>query len=90
MIVAVVTLGENPLLLAVPATIAASCAFMLPAATPPNAIVYGSEQFSIRDMMRGGFLLNLLYIILITLAAYALVLPVFGIEPGVIPEWAAG
>ena len=86
--VAVSGLAQNPLLLIVPATIAASCAFMLPAATPPNAIVYGSERIRIQEMVRGGFLLNILYIILVTAAVYALVLPVFGIELGVLPDWA--
>lgn len=85
--VAVAGLGENPLLLVVPATIAASCAFMLPAATPPNAIVYGSEKFSIQQMAKGGVFLNLLFIFLVTLAVYALVIPIFGIEMGVIPDW---
>ena len=41
--------------LAIPVALASSCAFMLPVATPPNAIVYGSEKFSIGQMMRAGF-----------------------------------
>lgn len=86
--VAVIGIGENPLLLVVPATIAASCAFMLPAATPPNAIVYGSQQFTIRQMAKGGIFLNLLFILLITVAAYALIIPILGIELGVLPDWA--
>ena len=86
--VAIVGLGENPLLLAVPATIAASCAFMLPAATPPNAIVYGSQKLTIQQMAKGGFFLNLLFILLITVAVYVLVMPLLGIELGVMPEWA--
>ncbi len=86
--VAITGLGENPLLLAMPATLAASCAFMLPAATPPNAIVYGSEKFSIQEMARGGFFLNLLFVVLITIAAYFLVIPLLGIDLGVLPEWA--
>ncbi len=85
--VAIVGLGESPLLLAVPATIAASCAFMLPAATPPNAIVYGSEKFSIQQMARGGLFLNILFVFLVTAAAYALIIPIFGIELGQLPDW---
>ena len=85
--VAIVGLGENPLLLAVPATIAASCAFMLPAATPPNAIVYGSEKFSIQQMARGGLFLNILFVFLVTAAVYALVIPILGIELGQLPDW---
>jgi len=68
-------LGFHPLLLAVPAAIAASCAFMLPVATPPNAIVFGSGQVDIAQMMRAGIGLNLIGIVLITALAYLLALP---------------
>lgn len=84
---AIVGLGENPLLFLIPATIAASCAFMLPAATPPNAIVYGSEKISIQQMAKGGVLINLVFILLITAVAYTLITPLFGIELGILPEW---
>ncbi len=49
----------NPLILMVPATISASFAFMLPVATPPNAIVFGSERITVNDMAREGLVLNL-------------------------------
>jgi solute carrier family 13 (sodium-dependent dicarboxylate transporter), member 2/3/5 len=52
--------------LAVPSVVAASCAFMLPVATPPNAIVFGSGYVTIAQMMRAGFLLNLVSIVVIT------------------------
>jgi sodium-dependent dicarboxylate transporter 2/3/5 len=81
-------IGENPLLLAVPTVIGASCAFMLPVATPPNAIVYGSSFITIPQMARAGFVLNLMFIGLITGIVYTLAAIVFGIEPGVVPEWA--
>lgn len=68
-------MGFHPLLLAVPATIAASCAFMLPVATPPNAIVFGSGHIDIAQMMRAGIGLNLIGIVLITALAYLLALP---------------
>jgi sodium-dependent dicarboxylate transporter 2/3/5 len=68
-------LGLDPLMLAVPAALAASCAFMLPVATPPNAIVFGSGRVTIADMSRAGLWLNLIGIVLITGLAYALVLP---------------
>jgi sodium-dependent dicarboxylate transporter 2/3/5 len=59
--------GLNPLDLAAPVAVAASCAFMLPVATPPNAIVYASGQVTVAQMARAGFLLNLAAIVLITL-----------------------
>lgn len=82
-------LGENPLLLAVPAALGASCAFMLPVATPPNAIVYGSGKITIPEMSKAGLWLNLLFIVLLTAGAFSLANFVFGIEPGVLPAWAS-
>jgi len=64
-------IGQEPLLLALPAVLGASCAFMLPVATPPNAIVYGSGRVSIPQMARAGFWLNLVFIAVITLLGYA-------------------
>ena len=80
--------GESPLLMAVPAALGASCAFMLPVATPPNAIIYGSERVTVFEMARAGFSLNLIFIVLITACAYTLMLWVFGIEIGTVPAWA--
>jgi sodium-dependent dicarboxylate transporter 2/3/5 len=85
---AAVGVGENPLLFVVPAALAASCAFMLPVATPPNAIVYGSQLLTIPMMVRAGGWLNLCFIVLIMLAAYTLVVAVFGVQPGSVPGWA--
>ncbi|QXD17307.1 DASS family sodium-coupled anion symporter [Rhodocaloribacter litoris] len=81
-ILASVALGmdQNPLLFTVPAALAASCAFMLPVATPPNAIVYGTGHVTIGEMSKTGLWLNLLFIILITLITYLLVGLVFGVE----------
>lgn len=81
-------LGENPLLLAIPTVLGASCAFMLPVATPPNAIVYGSGKISIPEMAKAGLWLNILFILLLTLASYTIIGIVFGIEIGVLPDWA--
>jgi solute carrier family 13 (sodium-dependent dicarboxylate transporter), member 2/3/5 len=81
-------LGENPLLLAVPTAVAASCAFMMPVATPPNAIVYGSGHVTIPQMVRAGWRLNLVFAAAITVLMYTLVGVVFGIEAGVVPDWA--
>ena len=60
-----VGLGFDPLLIAVPLTLAASCAFMLPVATPPNAIVYSSGRLTIAEMVRAGMWMNLLGIFVV-------------------------
>lgn len=80
-------IGQDPMLFVIPAAIAASCAFMLPVATPPNAIIYGSGKVTIPQMAKAGVWLNIIVSILLTLASYTLFAYVFGIEPGVIPEW---
>ena len=61
-----------PELLMIPATISASCAFMLPVATAPNAIAYSTEKFSVKEMMREGLALNLLFAIPISGLCYLL------------------
>jgi solute carrier family 13 (sodium-dependent dicarboxylate transporter), member 2/3/5 len=83
-----VGIGQNPLLLVIPATLAASCAFMLPVATPPNAIVYGSSFVTIPQMARAGLVLNLLCILLVTLLAYLLLPLVLDVQHHVVPPWA--
>ena len=74
-----VGLGVDPYLLIIPAGIAASCAFMLPVATPPNAIVFGSGRVTIPQMSRAGFRLNLVGIVVLTVLTYAWIIPVLGI-----------
>lgn len=67
----------TPLVWVIPAAIACSCAFMMPVATPPNAIVFGSGQIQIRDMIRSGFILNIIAIVFITLVTMTLAASVF-------------
>ena len=64
---------ESPLFFVIPATIAASCAFMLPVATPPNAVVYGSGKIEIKDMIKAGLILNLISLIVISFIGVFLV-----------------
>jgi sodium-dependent dicarboxylate transporter 2/3/5 len=78
----------NPLLLMIPATLAASMAFMLPVATPPNAIIFGTNRIRIIDMVKTGFMLNTISIIIITLVMYFWGTVVFGIDITVFPDWA--
>ena len=59
--------GLPPIVLTVPITIAASCAFMLPVATPPNAIVFSTGMISIPEMVRAGVLLNIIGIVIVTI-----------------------
>jgi solute carrier family 13 (sodium-dependent dicarboxylate transporter), member 2/3/5 len=61
-----VGIGSDPMTLLIPAAFAATCAFMLPVGTPPNAIVFGTGAVTIAQMARGGFVLNIVGIILIT------------------------
>jgi sodium-dependent dicarboxylate transporter 2/3/5 len=70
-------LGVHPDYLILPATIAASCAFMLPVATPPNALVFGSGYVTIPEMARAGIWMNLIGIVLITVVMYAVIIPLF-------------
>jgi sodium-dependent dicarboxylate transporter 2/3/5 len=83
-----VAMNVHPLLLMVPATMSASCAFMMPVATPPNAIVFGSDRIRIPEMARIGLVLNLIGALVITIAFMVLGTAIFGIESGVMPDWA--
>ncbi|MEL6390972.1 MAG: SLC13 family permease [Bacteroidota bacterium] len=72
------SIGVHPFLLLVSATLAASCAFMLPVATPPNAVVFGSGLLKIGDMTKTGFWMNVLSVVLISLFLYYLLQPLCG------------
>jgi sodium-dependent dicarboxylate transporter 2/3/5 len=73
-----IEMGQDPLIFVIPVTLAASFAFMLPVATPPNAIVFSSGRVSIPQMMRAGFALNLISVVVLTIVAVFLVPRVFG------------
>lgn len=64
--------GIDPMQLMLPAALSASCAFMLPVATAPNAIVFGSGRVEMGDMVKNGFLINLFGVVVITLALWLL------------------
>lgn len=76
----------HPFILMVSATVAASCAFMLPVATPPNAVVFGSGYLKIPDMMKKGFAMNVISIILITMFVYFVLPELWGIVIEGFPE----
>ncbi|MBL7732085.1 MAG: anion permease, partial [Chitinophagaceae bacterium] len=64
--------GVNPLLLGIPMTLAASCAGMLPMGTPPNAIVFSSGHIKLKQMLKAGFVMNVIAVVLITLFCWFL------------------
>ena len=70
----------HPYLLMVPATIAASCAFMLPFGIGPNASILASGQVTIPEMAKYGFWLNIFAIIVIVSLLYFIIMPTFGIN----------
>ena len=75
----------HPFMIMVSVTISASCAFMLPVATPPNAVVFGSGYLRIPDMIRTGIFMNLISIIIVTLATYLYLPVIWNILPDVFP-----
>src|SRR5699024_1200525 len=75
-----VALDIHPYAVMIVAAVSASCAFMLPVATPPNAVVFGSGYLRIPDMAKSGFLLNVLGIFLVSIAVYYLLQLVWGID----------
>ena len=83
-----VAVDVNPLLLMIPGTLSCSLAFMLPVATPPNAIVFGTDRVRMVDMARTGLVLNLVGVAVVTAAIALLGHAVLGIELGATPGWA--
>lgn len=80
-------LGQDPLLLIIPATLGASCAFMMPVATPPNTIAYASGHINISDMVKAGIWLNIISLIIIGIIVALILGPVFNVELNNIPIW---
>lgn len=83
-----VAMGIDPRVLMIPATLSASCAFMMPVASPTQAIVFGSGYVPIRQMIRAGIWFNLLGILLVTLVFVLLSNFVWGIDLNAVPDWA--
>ncbi|MEM9544543.1 MAG: SLC13 family permease [Bacteroidota bacterium] len=80
------SIDVHPYILLVSATVAASCAFMLPVATPPNAIVFGSGYLKIPDMIKTGFWMNMISIILLTLIVFFVLENLWGFNGQAFPE----
>lgn len=78
----------NPLFLMLPATLSASMAFMLPVATPPNAIIFGTNKIRMLDMAKTGLILNILGAVVITLAVYFWGAHIFDLDIQNLPSWA--
>jgi solute carrier family 13 (sodium-dependent dicarboxylate transporter), member 2/3/5 len=85
-----IAMAIHPYGLMVAATIAASFAFMLPVATPPNAVVFASSFITIPHMAKAGLWLNIIGVIIITLFSYIILPIIWGIELTALPEWIQG
>ncbi len=83
-----ISIETNPLLFMLPATIAGSMAFMLPVATPPNAIIFGTRRVRITQMLKTGLFLNLIGAVVLSLIVYYFGTYIFDIDLNVFPEWA--
>lgn len=79
-------LNIHPFALMVPCAMAANCAFMLPVGTPPNAIIFATEKLRIVEMVRAGFVMNLIAATLIVLTVYFLMPMFWGLDLSVVPE----
>ncbi|MHC4605608.1 MAG: SLC13 family permease [Planctomycetota bacterium] len=82
-----VAIKVNPLFLMIPATMSCSCAFMLPVATPPNAIIFGTKRLRVLDMVKAGIVLNIFGVVVIAALVFLLARAVLGMDLS-LPEWA--
>ena len=87
LIIFAVGLEVNPLIFVIPTTIAASCAFMLPIATPPNAVVFGSGKVNIDDMIKAGLVLNLVAVFVVTFVTLLILNMIFNYDLMSLPGW---
>ena len=76
-----ISLNINPYILMVACTVAASCAFMMPVATPPNAVVFGSGYLRIPDMIKSGIWMNIISIIFLTIMVYYMLPIIWDFNP---------
>ncbi len=82
-----VAASMNPLLLMIPATVASSLGFMMPAGTGPNTVIFGSDRVTVSDMVKCGVWLNLISLVLLTLMMYFIIMPWLNFET-MLPSWA--
>lgn len=82
-----VAASMNPLLLMIPATVASSLGFMMPAGTGPNTVIFGSERVTVSDMVKCGVWLNLISLVLLTMLMYFVIMPWLNFDPS-LPTWA--
>lgn len=82
-----ISLNINPYILMVAVTVAASCAFMMPVATPPNAVVFGSGYLRIPDMIKSGIWMNIISILFLTIMIYYLLPVVWNFDSNVFIEF---
>ena len=87
LIIFAIGLEVNPLIFVIPTTIAASCAFMLPIATPPNAVVFGSGKVKINNMIKAGLPLNIISIFIVTIVSLIILSQIFNYNLMVLPDW---
>jgi len=83
-----VAIKQSPLLLMIPGTISCSYAFMLPVATPPNAVIFAYGHFKVMDMVKAGLLVSAMGVVILVSASFVLAPFIFDIDFGELPSWA--